>query len=151
MPTKRIFFFFAGFVASRRVGEERIAAVDDDVAFLKMGQKLVDHFVDRLARLDHDENRARLGDAGDELGQRLRREKLAFLAVLGDQRVGALGIAIEDRNAEPMVRRVSRQVCAHDGQSHNANVSFVSHGFSLFPGKAPVLAPRQGRANLAAR
>ena len=134
MPTKRIFFFFAGLVASRRVGEERIAAVDDDVAFLEMRQELVDHLVDRLAGLDHDEDRAGLRDAGDELGQRLGREKTAFFAVLGDQRVGALVIAIEDRNAEPLVRGVSRQVCAHDGQSHNANVSFVSHGFSALFG-----------------
>jgi hypothetical protein len=43
------------------------------------------------------------------------------------------------------VRRVSREVCAHHGQSHNANVSFVSHGFSAHLGdKSPVLAlPRR--------
>ena len=144
MPTKRIFFFFASLVASRRVGEERIAAVDDDVAFVEMREELVDDLVDRLAGLDHDEDRARLGDARDELGQLFGWEKSAFFAVLGDQRVGALVIAIEDRNAEPLVRRVSREVCAHDGQSHNANVSSISHGFSaLFGGKSPLLALRR--------
>ena len=88
-----------------------------------MRQELVDHLVDRLAGLDHDQNRARLGDAGDELGEGLGREETAFAAVLGDQLVGPLVIAIEDRDAESMSRRVSREVCAHDGQSHNANVS----------------------------
>jgi hypothetical protein len=51
-------------------------------------------------------------------------------------------IAVEDRNAEPLVRRVSREVCAHDGQSHNANVSFVSHGFlRAFGGQVACLSP----------
>ncbi len=68
-------------------------------------------------------------------GSSLAGKKSAFFAVLGDQLVGPLVIAVEDRNAESMVRRVSREICAHDGQSHNANVSFVSHGFSArFPG-----------------
>jgi hypothetical protein len=65
--------------------------------------------------------------------------------VLGNQGVGALVIAVEDRNAESLVRRVSGEICAHDGQSHNANVSFVSHDFSaLFRDRSPVLAlPRR--------
>ncbi len=71
-------------------------------------------------------------------GSVLGREESAFLAVLGDQRVGALVIAVEDRDAEPLVRRVSREICAHDGQSHNANVSFVSHGFSALFGASPL-------------
>ena len=109
-----------------------------------MRQELVDHLVDRLAGLDHDQNRAGFCDAGDELGQLFGREKSAFLAVPGDQRVGSLVIAIEDGNAEPLVRRVSRQVRTHDGQSHNANVSFVSHGFSKhLRDKSPLLAPQR--------
>ena len=151
MPTKRIFFFFAGLVAPRGVGEERVAAVDDDVALLEMRHELVDHLVDRLAGLDHDEDRAGLLDAGDKLGQRLGREKSAFLAVLGDQLVGPLGIAVEDRNAESIVRGVSRQVCAHDGQSHNANVSLISHGFSLLGQGARLSPAAKGLANVASR
>jgi hypothetical protein len=50
--------------------------------------------------------------------------------MLRDQLVGPLGIAIEDRDSELMPRRVSRQVCAHDGQSEDADVSLISHGFS---------------------
>ena len=103
MPTNRIFLRLASLVAPRGVGEQRVAAVDDDVVFLEMRQELVDHLVDRLAGLDHDENRPGLGDAGDKLGQGLRREEAAFAAVLGDQLVGPLVIAIEDRDAEPMV------------------------------------------------
>ena len=77
-------------------------------------------------------------------GSALAGKKSAFVAVLGDQRVGPLVIAIEDRDAEPMMRRVSREVCAHDGQSHNANVSFVSHGFSAHLGdRSPLLALRR--------
>ena len=75
-------------------------------------------------------------------GSALGREEMAFAAVLGNQRVGPLGIAVEDRDPEPMPCRVSREVCAHHGQSHNADVSFVSHGFSAhFGDRSAVLAP----------
>ena len=84
-------------------------------------------------------------------GSAFGREKTAFLAVLGDELVGPLGIAIEDRNAESMVRGVSRQVCAHDGQSHNANVSFVSHGFSLLGQGARLSPAAKGLANVGTR
>ena len=136
-------FRFAGSVAPRGVGEQRVAAVDDDVALLEMGQELVDHVVDRLAGLDHDEDGARLGDAGDKLWQRLGREEAAFAAVLRHELVGPLGIAVEHRDAEPMPRRVSRQIGAHDGQSEDADVSLISHrSLARSRDRTPVLAPR---------
>ena len=82
-------------------------------------------------------------------GSALAGKNRPSLAVLGDQLVGPLVIAVEDRDAEPLLRRVSRQVCAHDGQSHNANVSLISHDFSAhFPGQVACLSPAsEGRAN----
>ena len=134
-------FRFASLVAARGVGEQRVAAVDDDVVLLEMGQELVDHLVDRRARLDHDEDRAGLGDAGDKLGERLGREKAAFTAVLGDELIGPLMVAVENRDAEPMPRRVSRQIGAHDGQSEDADVSLISQGcLPRGTGEAHVLA-----------
>ncbi len=50
MPTNRIFLRLASLIAPCGVGEQRVAAVDDDVAFLEMRHELVDHLVDRLAR-----------------------------------------------------------------------------------------------------
>ena len=97
-------------------------------SLLEMGQEFVDHVVDGRAGLDHDEDGAGLGDALDKLGEPLGREKAAFTAVLGHELIGPLMVAVENRDAEPMPRRVSRQIGAHDGQSEDADVSLISQG-----------------------
>ncbi len=56
-------------LAAAGVGEVRVAAVDDDVALLQQRDQLVDHGVGRLAGLDHDDDRARLLERRDEVGQ----------------------------------------------------------------------------------
>ncbi len=45
--------------ATLRVAEERIAAVDDDVARIEVREQLLDHRVDRVAGLDHAHQHAR--------------------------------------------------------------------------------------------
>ena len=45
--------------AALRVGEKRIAAVDDDVAFFEQRRELIDDGIDRRAGLDHDHRFAR--------------------------------------------------------------------------------------------
>jgi hypothetical protein len=47
--------------------------------------------------------------------------------VLRRKLVGPFMVAVENRDDEPMPRRVSRQVRAHDGQSEDADVSLISH------------------------
>ena len=42
------------FSAALRVGEKRISAVDNDVAFFQQRRDLLDHGVNRRARLYHD-------------------------------------------------------------------------------------------------
>ena len=80
-------------------------------------------------------------------GRALGREKAAFAAVLGDQLVGPFMVAVEDRDAEPMPRRVSRQVRAHDGQSEDADVSLISHASlpSLFGQDALLACATKGK------
>ena len=95
-----------------------------------MGQELVNHLVDRRPRLDHDEDGPGFGDAGDKRRERLGRKEAAFPSVLGDECVSPLVIAVENRDAEPMSRGVPGQICTHHGQSHDANVSLISHGSS---------------------
>src|SRR6201998_3734915 len=46
--------------AADGVGEERVPAVDDDVALVHHVGEFVDHRVSRVARLDHDQHSARL-------------------------------------------------------------------------------------------
>src|SRR5690606_8820339 len=45
--------------AALRIGEQRIAAFDDRIALFQMRQQLLDHVVDRLPSLDHDDDGAR--------------------------------------------------------------------------------------------
>src|ERR1041385_7433755 len=47
-------FSFEIFATALRVGEKRIAAIDDDVAFFQKRHQLADDLIDRLAGLDHD-------------------------------------------------------------------------------------------------
>ena len=50
---------FEIFAAPLRVGEKRIAAVDNDVAFLQERRELADDRIDRRAGFDHDHRFAR--------------------------------------------------------------------------------------------
>ena len=52
------------------VGEERIAAVDDDVAFFQERRELTDDRIDRRAGLDHDHRFARPLQRADEFFHR---------------------------------------------------------------------------------
>ena len=58
-PKKWMPFSFERLFAALRVGPERIAAVDDDVAGLEQRDELVDDRIDRRAGLDHDLRLAR--------------------------------------------------------------------------------------------
>ena len=59
-------------LAAAGVGEVRVAAVDDDVALVQQRDQLVDHRVGGLARLDHDDDRARPLQRGDEVRRSTR-------------------------------------------------------------------------------
>ena len=52
-------FVREGFGAAVGIGEEGVAAVDDDVALFEMGQDVVDDLVDGVAGLDHEHDAAR--------------------------------------------------------------------------------------------
>ena len=62
-----VFQFFA---APLRVGEERIASVDDDIAFFQEGGELIDDGVHWRAGFDHDHGLARLLERADEFPHR---------------------------------------------------------------------------------
>ena len=46
------------FGAPRRIGIQRVAAIDDDIACLKMRQNVIDHLVHCVAGLDHQHDAA---------------------------------------------------------------------------------------------
>jgi hypothetical protein len=57
-----------------RVGVERVAAVDDDVALVEQRHEISEHGVDDLARLDHQHDPTGPIDHADQLLQRRRRD-----------------------------------------------------------------------------
>ena len=109
-------------LAADRVVEVRVAAVDDDVARLEALDELGDDGVGALAGLHHDDRRAGLRERGDELVVALGGDEPG-LGVLGGQRVGALGRAVEHRNGVALAaREVAGEVGPHDRESYDADV-----------------------------
>ena len=105
------------------VGEQRVAAVDDDVAVLQQGREFVDDVVDRLAGLDHDDHDPWLGESRDETLEVLGGCEAALMAELFDQLVGALAVAVVERDAEAFAGSIAGQVGAHDGEPHHAEIT----------------------------
>jgi hypothetical protein len=111
------------------VGEERIAAVDDDVALVQMRSELGDDVVHRLARLDQYDDRAGPGQRGHERRDGLGWNEAALRPMLADQLVGPCAVAIVDRHAEPLSGRVAGQIGPHRREAEHSDIGEVRHGF----------------------
>jgi hypothetical protein len=63
------------------IGEKRVSAVDEDVAFFQQRDDFADHLINRFARFDHHHRFARTFQRADEfLDCRGRRDFLSFAA-----------------------------------------------------------------------
>ena len=113
--------------ASDRVLVERVAAIDDNVAGLEVGDDLVDEIVHRLAGLHQHHDAAWAFQMADH-----------FLNRPGTDDVRALGFAIHEvvhlgdgsvvgNDREAVVVHVQDQVLAHHGQSDQCNIAFGFH------------------------
>jgi hypothetical protein len=98
-----------------RVGEQRIAAIDDDVVGLEMRDELGDDVVDGLAGLDHDDDGPRAAERRHELRNGLRGGEAAFRAMRRHQVLRASAMAIVDRDAETLSGRIAREISPHGG------------------------------------
>ena len=107
---------------SQGVLEVRVARVDDDVALVEQRHELVDDGVGGLAGLDHDDDRARLLDAGDEVLHGLRADEVAVVTVLVEERRHPLGGAVVHRDRVSVPGDVAGEVAAHHGQPGEADV-----------------------------
>ena len=110
-------------LAADGVGVERVAAVDDDVAFLHRVGELVDDGVGRVAGLDHDQHPARLLQRGKEFRDGLAAHEVALRAVLGEQRVGLGDRPVVQRHGVAVVGEVAGDVGAHHGQAGDPDLS----------------------------
>jgi hypothetical protein len=103
-----------------RVGVQRVAAVDDDVALFEDIGQFVDDGVGRVARLHHDQGAPRLLKGSREFGHRLGAHELALGAVLVEQCVGLGDRAVVERDGVTVMREIPRDVGSHHGEAGDA-------------------------------
>ena len=109
-------------LAADGVGVERVAAVDDDVAFFHGVGELVDDGVGRVAGLDHDDHPPRLLQRVQEFLDGLRPHELALVAVLLEQRVGLGDRPVVQRHGVAVMGEIAGEVRTHHGQAGDADL-----------------------------
>ena len=114
--------------AADRVGEVRVAAVDDDVAGLQHLEEIIDHSVDGRAGLYHQEHLARLLQVGGELFERVAADYVLALGAACREGVDLLDRAVVRRDGESLGLHVHDKVLAHDGKTHETDICFF-HSF----------------------
>jgi hypothetical protein len=115
-----------------RVREQRIAAVDDDIAFLKMRDELCNYVVDGFAGFNQDDHRAGSGERRDKLGNGLGADKTTFRSVISDQFIRPPAMPIVNSDAEALSGGVARKISAHRGKAKHAEIRQVRHRISPF-------------------
>ena len=115
------------------VGEERVAPVDEDVALVEVGEELGDGGVDRVAALDHEQDRPRTLDRGDQLLRGVRGGDRPLAAVRRDELPGARRGAVEHRHRDVVVGEVASQVLAHHGHPHHPEAAGCGHRHGPLP------------------
>ena len=113
---------FSGGSAADGVGEQRVAAVDDDVSRIEQRHQPFDEGVDRVAGLHHQHDLARSRQHSHQLLQRPCRHDLGPVALAGGERLGHRRRAVVDGDAVAVVGEVEDQVLAHDGQADEPDV-----------------------------
>ena len=111
------------FGAAVGVGEERVAAVDDDVALLEMRHDLVDRLVDDVAGLDHEHDAARSLEHRAELRNGMRADDCGAFCLVGEEIVDLRDGSVEDRDLESVVVHVEHQVLAHDREADQSDIA----------------------------
>src|SRR6266550_3492379 len=114
-----------------RVGEERIAAVDDHITFLEQRCQLSDYGIDGLARFHHHHGYPWLFERPNK-----------FLWCKGGPYVFALGAscgeffrdlsgAIEHRDRKTLGFHVQDEILAHDTEANQANITLIRIHFCI--------------------
>ena len=126
--------------AANRIGEMRVAAVDQDVALVEVRNDLFDERVDRLARLDHDHQLARPGEALAQFLDTVAADDVLVLGPAIDEVIDLAGGPVETSDGEALALHVKDEVFSHHCQSHQSNVCLLAHFVCLlvsdhtFPG-----------------
>jgi hypothetical protein len=127
-------------LATTGVGEQRVAAVHDDVALVHVLGELVDDGVGGAAGLHHDDRHARLLQGVDEVLGGLGGEELALVLVVVVHGLGLGDRAVVDRDLEAVAREVAGEVGPHHRHAGHADVGDVrGRRFEAGHGCAPCI------------
>ena len=125
---------FQIFAATLRVGEERIAAIDDDVAFFEQRSELPNDGIDRRARLYHDHRFARSFKRADEFLDRARGLDIFSFAPAPLEFLRDFRGAIKNGDQKSLRFHVQDEVLAHHSQADQANITLIRGHFEVsFP------------------
>ena len=119
---------FDVFLAAVGVFEQRVAAVDDDVALVEMRDQLLDEVIHRLAGLDQHHHAPWRLEFGDHFFNRMRAKHLGALGFVGEEVINLVGGTVVDDDGKTVVIHVQNQILAHDGKANQCDVSFLFHG-----------------------
>ncbi len=123
VPTKRMPFSARSLVRRFEFCEERIAAIDDDVALFEVRHDLVDCLVDDVAGFDHDHDATRSLELRAELCNGVCAFNGGPFCLVGKKLVDLGGRPVEDRDLESVVGHVEHEVLAHNGEANQSNIA----------------------------
>ena len=109
------------------VVEERIAAVNHDVARFQVRQERLDELVHRFAGLDHEHDAAGALELADQLRDGVRADDVRALGLVGEEVVHLRRGAVVGHDGEAVVVHVEDQILAHDGQADDCDIACRFH------------------------
>ena len=115
--------------ATLRVGEKRVAAIDDHVSLFEERRELSDDGVNRRTGLDHDHRFARASKSAHELFHRGRRLDVFPLGAFRRELFGDGCRPIENGDLKPFRLHVENEVLAHHRQADKANITLIRFHF----------------------
>ena len=109
--------------AAVRIGEQGIAAVDDDVSFRQERQQVIDHLIDGVAGFHHQHDAAWTFQQPDQLLDGVSADDVGAFGFVGEEVVDLGDGAVEDGHFEAVVIHVENEVLTHYGKADQADVT----------------------------
>jgi len=146
-------FALAILCAAAGVIEQRVAAVNDDVAGREVRDELLDEFVHRLAGLDEHHHSARQLELGNHLSDGMCAEHFRALGLVREEVIHFFRGAVVGDDGEAVVVHVENEILAHDGQTDESDVALrLFHKYVLHDTEKAVLpASKKAGATVAGR
>src|SRR4029077_8827663 len=120
---------FEIFAAPLRIGEQRITAVDNDVAFFEKWCEFADYLIDRIAGFDHDHGFARFFKRTDKFFKRARRLDIFSFGTTGCEFLSYLCGPIKNGDRKSLGIHIQDEVFAHYSQPDEANIALIRSHF----------------------